>query len=1658
MIFSRRRAAAVLLGAALMLALILTAQARAITFPPMKSTPGQTVVSIEFDDGAADQYLARPILAAHNMKATFFINSAVDLNSYHMTWSQIHDLYSDGNEIGGHTLDHPHLVTLSADEAAREICNDRVNLLSQGFPATDFAYPYGDEGSAVRAQVQQCGYNSGRWIKGIFSPVCDEEPVCPFAESIPPAEPYKTRTPQNVLVTDSLANVERYVTQAQQHGGGWVQLVFHHICNQCDTYSTTEANFTTLLDWLATQQNTTTATVQQVIGGSVQPAVNGPAPVNLPGPDLLHNPSLEADVNGDSVPDGWEAASFGTNTVTWARTTDAHSGTSAERLDMSNFQGGAARLLSRQDQGEYAPTPTVGDNYDVGSYYKSTAPVLFYIYIRNQMGEWRWWTNSGLLPASSGWRKATFTTAPIPAGTTGISVGLGIQQAGSVTVDDLALVDRGVIPPPTNALANPGLESLLANGAGPGCWSRGQYGGAGGGGLTGSWSDTIDVHGGGNAERASVTAFNEGDMKLISQQDATLTNPTLSSATASTSGGSLQAGTYYYEITATTAYGETLPSNQVNASTTGSTGSIALKWPAVASASVTGYRIYRASASGQETLLTSAGSTATTFTDTGLATGSTHPPASNTASKVAPCAPTAIPGDTYQGSAWYKSSAEASVRLVIYYRDATGSWVFWKSQPVPASTEWTQAVLLTEALPPGATALSFGVSLYSVGTLTADDLSLGDATAASASDPPPCGADVCDTVAPSSSASSPAYNTSGSLAISYAAAENPGGSGLARVDLYAKGPGDLGYALVASNPGSATSGVFAYAGLEGDGPYSFYTVASDNAGNSEAAPLSAETTTVLDTTPPSSSATATSYSGSTSLTVSYTAADNPAGSGLAHVDLYARAPGQSTYTKVASDTSGSTTSSFSYTAAAGDGGYSFYTVASDNAGNAETAPGSPDTTTMLDRAAPSSKASAPAVSGSTSITVGYTASDGGSGLERVELYAKAPGQSTYTKVATDSSGSSSGSFTYTAEAGDGSYSFYTLATDNAGNTESAPGPADASTLLDTTAASSKASAPVRSGSTSITVGYSASDGGSGLAHVDLYARGPGDAGYTLVASNTGAASSGAFTYAALKGDGNYSFYTLASDSAGNTQAAPGSADAITLLDTTAPTSKASAPVLSGSASITVSYTASDGGSGLARVELYAKAPGQSTYTKVATDSSPASPGSFNYSAPAGDGSYSFYALASDNAGNTQAAPGSADAITLLDTTAPTSKASAPVLSGSASVTVSYTASDGGSGLERVELYAKAPGQSTYTKVATDSSPGSTGSFSYTAEAGDGSYGFYTLASDNAGNTQAAPSSAHATTLISTTAPSSKASAPALSGSTSITVGYTASDGGSGLQRVELYAKAPGQSTYTKVATDLSGAGTGSFSYTAEAGDGSYGFYTLATDNAGNTQAAPGSADANTLLDTTAPASKAHSPVLSGSAAINVGYTASDGGSGLAHIDLYAKAPGDSTYTKVATDSSGAATGSFSYTAEGGNGSYSFYTLATDNAGNTQSAPVTPDATTLVSVTEPSSKASAPASSASTSITVGYTASDGGSGLERVELYARAPGQSTYTKVATDASGAGTGSFSYTAEGGDGSYSFYTLATDNVGNAESAPGSADAGTLLDTTAPSSKASA
>lgn len=240
-----------------------------ITVPSIAHAAPLTVVTIQFDDGNADVFQWVSALNTHGFDATFYVNSGSIDTTGHLTWAQLTSLSTAGNEIASHTVNHVDIKKLKLADARFQVCQDRVNLAAHGFQPESFAYPFGDLDSTAETQVvQYCGDNSGRGVTGV-----NDKTV--FAETIPPLDPYDTRTPADPKQGTTVATIEGYVTAAEQNGGGWVQLTFHHICSGCDAYSITETNMQALLDWLSTQVTSgavAVETTEQVIGGTFKPA------------------------------------------------------------------------------------------------------------------------------------------------------------------------------------------------------------------------------------------------------------------------------------------------------------------------------------------------------------------------------------------------------------------------------------------------------------------------------------------------------------------------------------------------------------------------------------------------------------------------------------------------------------------------------------------------------------------------------------------------------------------------------------------------------------------------------------------------------------------------------------------------------------------------------------------------------------------------------------------------------------------------------------------------------------------------------------------------------------------------------------------------------------------------------------------------------------------------------------------------------------------------------------------------------------------------------------------------------------------------------------------------------------------------------------------
>jgi hypothetical protein len=258
------------------------ALAAAITALWAAPASADTVVSLTFDDGWANQLAGQPTLAEHDMNATYYIITGRVGNAGYFTWNEIASLFANGNEVGGHTTNHVDMTTETPEEARAAVCDARQVLLAQGYPQVSFAYPRGNFDATAEQIVEECGYASGREVSSISMG------EWPGAETIPPLNRWAIRTPGSIDANDTLPEIQDFITDAEAIDAGngslgaWVPLVFHHICdpnvsdcddpNGVDGQYITPSDFDALLDWLELREpsGTRVETVAQVIDPDTQ--------------------------------------------------------------------------------------------------------------------------------------------------------------------------------------------------------------------------------------------------------------------------------------------------------------------------------------------------------------------------------------------------------------------------------------------------------------------------------------------------------------------------------------------------------------------------------------------------------------------------------------------------------------------------------------------------------------------------------------------------------------------------------------------------------------------------------------------------------------------------------------------------------------------------------------------------------------------------------------------------------------------------------------------------------------------------------------------------------------------------------------------------------------------------------------------------------------------------------------------------------------------------------------------------------------------------------------------------------------------------------------------------------------------------------------------
>ncbi len=467
----------------------------------------------------------------------------------------------------------------------------------------------------------------------------------------------------------------------------------------------------------------------------------------------------------------------------------------------------------------------------------------------------------------------------------------------------------------------------------------------------------------------------------------------------------------------------------------------------------------------------------------------------------------------------------------------------------------------------------------------------------------------------------------------------------------------------------------------------------------------------------------------------------------------------------------------------------------------------------------------------------------------------------------------------------------------------------------------------------------------------------------------------------------------------------------------------------------VPYTADDATSGVATVELWYQMSGRAyvQYPGAFTES----PISFT---AASEGTYEFYTVGTDSVGNVEDVPGSADATTVVDLPAPLTPtlSAEPEYTQGLTNTVDWT-DESASGA--TSYYSECAEDSSFTVNVLTSGwvVGLTHEFTGLT---DGLIHYYRVkARDDALRAESGWSASETSTQDDSAPVTSAGDPGGTQAAMTFDVPFTADDATSGVDSLHLYYQVDGGG-YSRHGTTHP---TSPISFTA-ASEGTYDFYTIGTDLVGNVEIAPGTPDASTVVDTTAPGAPilGAEPQYTQGTANTVSWAMARGGSRA--LEYLAQSAEDAGFTVNLVETAWITETSHEFTALTDAQAYYYRVKARDEAQNegdwsNVESSTQDDTAPVTSADDPG------ASQTVLTFDVPFTAGDATSGVDNVTLHYQvdAGGYAQYGATFT------TSPISFTAPS-EGAYDFYTTGTDVVGNVEDAPGTPDASTVVDTTAP------
>jgi peptidoglycan/xylan/chitin deacetylase (PgdA/CDA1 family) len=412
----------------------------ASTVRPINNDCSAGYVAFTFDDGP-DIHTPQMMqtLLALNMKATFFIlGNKVGANP-----QMIADEVANGFSVQNHTWDHASwtgastgTAPLTDQQITDELTQASQAIVAAGAPQpTLYRPPYGDINSYDDLLARNLGYRI----------------VMPW--STPSGNIVDSRDWTGISSAQIASNVINGYTL---NGNFYPGIKADSIVAMHDgdnTAPNTMGALQQIVDYMNANHLCSASTIRQDATGGVVPV---PAPPEPTSGNLVQNPSLETlptpnTPASEPVCFQQAGANVASNVATWTLTNNAHTGSVAERVDVTSWSGGDRKLVlsQRGSQASCLAAVTPGATYSMWIWYTGSwvysgsnpTKVSIVTYYRNSAGAWVTWQASPLFPPTptGTWNLAYFKTAALPAGATAISFGLAIAGVGNLTTDDYAM-------------------------------------------------------------------------------------------------------------------------------------------------------------------------------------------------------------------------------------------------------------------------------------------------------------------------------------------------------------------------------------------------------------------------------------------------------------------------------------------------------------------------------------------------------------------------------------------------------------------------------------------------------------------------------------------------------------------------------------------------------------------------------------------------------------------------------------------------------------------------------------------------------------------------------------------------------------------------------------------------------------------------------------------------------------------------------------------------------------------------------------------------------------------------------------------------------------------------------------------------------------------